>query len=73
MMPVTWTDLLAILNRIATQRHSRAVSIAVGYLVCSEPLLNLEDDIWFREEFIWPPRCICFGEFLRTLKSFFRR
>jgi hypothetical protein len=58
MVPVTWTDFLAILNGIATKGHSRAESIAVGYLIGCQPLLNLKNYLWFRKEFVRAPSCV---------------
>ena len=52
MMPVAWTDLLAILNGIAAQRHSGTVAVAVGDLVCSQPFLHFQDYLWLWKELI---------------------
>jgi hypothetical protein len=52
-MPLAWTNLLAILNGIAAQGHSRTVAITLDSLKFAQALLDLGDDLWFREELVW--------------------
>jgi hypothetical protein len=61
-MPFAGADLLAILNGIAAQRHSRTVSVAVNSFIFSQALLYLVDDLRFREELIWATLNVPFGK-----------
>jgi hypothetical protein len=51
-MPLAGANLLAILNGIAAQRHSRAVSITCDAFVFSQPFLYLGHDLGFRKELV---------------------
>jgi uncharacterized Rmd1/YagE family protein len=53
-MPLARADLLAILNWIAAERHSRAVSVPVVALILAEALLDLFYYYIFGEEFVGP-------------------
>jgi hypothetical protein len=70
-MPVARADLFAILNWIATERHSRAITVAILDLVFGESMLHYLDDVWFREELICPPCDILFRELFCFRKRIF--
>ncbi len=71
VMPVARADLFAILNWIATERHSGAITVAFLDLVLGESVLHYVDDIWFREELICPPGDILFRELFCSRKRIF--
>ena len=50
VVPLAGADLLAVLNWIAAERHSRTVAIARGSLVLAKTFLDLGDDLFLREE-----------------------
>ena len=72
-MAVTGTDLLAILNWIAAQRHSGAVAVTGFDLVFGESLLHYLDHVRFREELVLPSRNILLREVFRSRKRIFHR
>jgi hypothetical protein len=49
-MPLTRTDLFTILNRIAAERHSGAIAVAILDLISCQPVLDFQHYIRFREE-----------------------
>ena len=60
MVPIARTDFLAILNGIATKGHSRAIPIAIGYLIGCQPILNLKNYLRFRKELVRTPCGVSF-------------
>lgn len=73
VVAVARADLLAILNWIAAQRHSRAVSIAELPFVLGETMLDNIDDVDLRKEFVLPALYILFRERHRPAKRVFFR
>ena len=71
VVSLTRTYLLAILYGIATQRHSRAVSIPGDPLVLAQALLDHTDDVRFGKELILSPLDVPLREFDRALKRLF--
>ena len=53
VMPLAGADFLAILNGIATQRHSRAIAISLLFFVFAEAFLDFLDHFRHRKEFVW--------------------
>jgi hypothetical protein len=70
-MPFTGANLLAILNGIAAQRHSRTVSITRYALVLSQPFLHLGHDLRFRKELVRAALNISLRELDRPLERLF--
>jgi hypothetical protein len=70
-MPLAGANFLAVLNGIATQRHSRTVSIACYALVLSQPFLYLGHDLGFRKELVRAALNISLRELDRPLKCLF--
>ena len=73
VVSLTRTYFLAILYRIATQRHSRAVAIARNPLVLAQALLDYPDHVRFGKELIRSPLDVPLGEFDRPLERLFFR
>jgi hypothetical protein len=71
VVPVARANLLAILNWIAAQRHSRTVTVAILDLIFGEPLLNDLDHLWFREKLVRSPGDIFLGEIFCSGKRLF--
>ena len=67
MMPLAWTDLLAILNWIAAERHSGTVAIAVLGLVLTQSFLDDPDHLRLREELVRPTLHVPLREFYGAL------
>jgi hypothetical protein len=65
VMSIARADLLAILNWITTQRHSRAVTVAVRNFIFSKAFLYLFDYFCFREKCVSSLRNV----FLREIFS----
>ncbi|MCS5538222.1 MAG: hypothetical protein NZ770_08950, partial [Candidatus Poseidoniaceae archaeon] len=71
VMPLARADLLAILNGIATQRHSRTVAIALKAFILSQALLDLFHNLRFRKELVGAALDVPFRELDSPLKGFF--
>jgi len=71
VMPVAGAYLLTILDRIARERHSGAVPVAVLYLVLGQPILDNLDYFRVREKLVRPSLHIFLRKAPRPLKRFF--
>jgi hypothetical protein len=63
MVPLARTYLLAILDGIVAQRHSRTVAVPVASLVLGEALLYDPYHLRLREELVRSSLNVAFGEF----------
>ena len=68
VVPVAGAYLLAVLDGIAAEGHSRAIAVAVVHLVFSQPLLYHLNYFLLREKFVGPTLHIFFRKGLGTLK-----
>jgi len=71
VMPLARANLLAILNEVAAQGHSRAVPIAVLLLVFAQTLLDDLHHFFHWKELVRPFLYISLRETHGTLKRFF--
>ena len=62
MVPLARAYFLAVLNGIATKRHSRAVAVTIISLVFSKTLLDYLDYFRFGKKFVWATLYISVGE-----------
>ena len=69
VMAVAGANLLAVLNGIAAQGHSRAVAVAVLYLIFSQALLHHFDHFRLREKFVRAALDVFFREVFGPLKG----
>jgi hypothetical protein len=67
-MPVAGAYLLAVLNGIAAQGHSRTIAVSVVNLVFGQPLLNHLHHFLFREKLVGAAFHVFFGKVLGSLE-----
>tara|TARA_B100000446_G_C10543094_1_gene337583 strand:- start:1998 stop:2231 length:234 start_codon:yes stop_codon:yes gene_type:complete len=70
-MPLARADLLAILNGIAAQRHSRTVAIALKAFILSQALLDLFHNLRLRKELVGAALDVPLRKLDSPLKGFF--
>ena len=71
VVTVAGANLLAVLNGIATEGHSRAVAVAVLNLVLSQAFLHYLHHIGFGEELVSPSLHVLLREDDGTLQGLF--